>query len=94
MTIELTKEQEALLEKVIASGQFTSAEAFIEHALIAAHAETEVFAKFARAKLAEAQDDIDNGKVRSYTKDTHHELFDDIAKRGKERLKANSNNAE
>jgi hypothetical protein len=36
--------------------------------------------------LQEAQDDVAHGRVRTYNKDNHHELFDDIQRRGMERL--------
>ena len=45
MTIELSREQEVLLEKVLASGQFESAEQFINYSLTNALVENDAFSK-------------------------------------------------
>jgi Arc/MetJ-type ribon-helix-helix transcriptional regulator len=92
MTISLTRGQEARLQKLIDAGKFESAEHFIDYSLHAVDVEGDLleddaFADYVRAKLKEAQDDIDNKQVRRYTKENHHELFDDIKRRGMKRLK-------
>jgi Arc/MetJ-type ribon-helix-helix transcriptional regulator len=91
MTLSLTKDQEAHLQKLVMTGKFDSAEHFVSYALHVAEVEDELFAneefiKRARTALQEAQDDITNRRVRTYKKENHHELFDDIQRRGMERL--------
>jgi Arc/MetJ-type ribon-helix-helix transcriptional regulator len=91
MTISLTKEQEAHLQKLVKTGKFDSAEHFVNYSLYAAEAEDEFFANEAFVKrvkvaLQEAQDDVVQGRVRTSSKDDHQELFDDIQRRGMERL--------
>jgi Arc/MetJ-type ribon-helix-helix transcriptional regulator len=91
MTISLTKEQEAHLQKLVQTGKFNSAEHFVSYSLHVADAEdalfaNEAFVKRVKTALQEAQDDIADGRVHTYTKETHHELFDDIQRRGMERL--------
>jgi Arc/MetJ-type ribon-helix-helix transcriptional regulator len=91
MMLSLTKEQEAHLQKLVTTGKFDSAQHFVSYALYIADVEdalftNEAFIKKARTALQEAQDDIVNGRVRTYSKENHHELFDDIQRRGMERL--------
>jgi Arc/MetJ-type ribon-helix-helix transcriptional regulator len=91
MTISLTKEQEAHLQKLVETGKFNSPEHFVSYSLRTAEAEDELFAsetfvKRVKTALQEARDDIAHGRVRTYSKDNHHELFDDIQRRGMERL--------
>lgn len=63
MTILLTKEQEALLEKAIEQGIFDNPEDFIDQSLTAALSEQEGFALHLRTLLEESKDDIANGRV-------------------------------
>lgn len=63
MTIELTREQEALLEKVLTSGQFESTEDFITYSLTTALVENKAFNDQVRAMLEEAQADKAAGRV-------------------------------
>ena len=63
MTIELNREQEALLEKVLTSGQFESAEEFITYSLTNALVENDAFTDQVRAMLQEAQADKAAGRV-------------------------------
>ena len=93
MTIELSKETEALLEKVLSGGSFETAEQFLRYSLTRTLTEQEIFGdetfnERMRKALAEAQDDIDNGRVRRFTKENHHTLYADVIRRGKERVKA------
>jgi hypothetical protein len=44
------------------------------------------FSNLLRAKLEASEEDIQQGRVRSYNKENLHELFDDVHKRGMERL--------
>ena len=62
MTIELSREQEALLEEILASGQFESAEQFINHSLTNALVE-DAFNDQVSAMLQEAQADKAAGRV-------------------------------
>jgi Arc/MetJ-type ribon-helix-helix transcriptional regulator len=91
MTLSLSKDQEAHLQKLVTMGKFDSAEHFVSYALRVAEVEDELFAneafiKRARTALQEAQDDIANGRIRAYSKENHQELFDDIERKGMERL--------
>jgi Arc/MetJ-type ribon-helix-helix transcriptional regulator len=91
MTISLTKEQEAHLQNLVKTGKFDSAEHFVSYALHTIEAEDELFAseafvKRVNAALQEAREDIAHGRVRTYNKANHQELFDDIQRRGMERL--------
>lgn len=63
MTIELNREQEALLEKVLTSGQFGSAEEFITYSLTHALVESDAFTDQARIMLQAAQADKAAGRV-------------------------------
>ncbi len=63
MTIELNHEQEALLEKVLTSGQFESAEEFITYSLTNALVETDTFNDQVRVMLQEAKADKAAGRV-------------------------------
>ena len=62
MTTELSREQEALLEKILASGQFESAAQFINHSLTNALVE-DAFNDQVSAMLQEAQADKAAGRV-------------------------------
>ena len=91
MTISLTKEQEAHLQNLVKTGKFDSAEHFVSYSLYTAEAEDELFAneafvKWVKAALQEARDDVAHGRVRTYNKTNHQELFDNIQRRGMERL--------
>ncbi len=92
MTISLTKEQEAHLNRLVKEGKFNSAEHFVNYSLHVADVEDtffedEIFVKRVKAALAEAQDDIDNGRVHSFSKEDHQTLIDEVHQRGIERLK-------
>lgn len=92
MTIEISKETESLIEKALASGNFDSAEHVIQYALGRTLTdpdifEDEAFVRRAKAALARSKDDIDNGQVRRFTKENHHELYEDIIRRGEERAR-------
>jgi Arc/MetJ-type ribon-helix-helix transcriptional regulator len=91
MTISLTKEQEAHLQKLVETGKFNSAEHFVSYSLRTAEAEDELFAnetfvRRVKTALQEAQDDVAHGRVHTHNKTNHQELFDDIQRRGMERL--------
>jgi Arc/MetJ-type ribon-helix-helix transcriptional regulator len=93
MTISLTPEQEAYVQRLIDSKQFKSVEHVIDYSLHTLQLEddlydSDAFSNLLRAKLEESEKDIRQGRVRSYSKDNLHELFDDIQKRGMERLEA------
>jgi Arc/MetJ-type ribon-helix-helix transcriptional regulator len=91
MTISLTKEQEAHLQNLVKTGKFDSPEHFVSYALHTIEIEDELFANEAFVKrvkvaLQEAHDDVVRGRVRTYNKGNHQELFDDIQRRGMERV--------
>jgi Arc/MetJ-type ribon-helix-helix transcriptional regulator len=91
MTISLTPEQEAHIQRLIDSKQFKSVQHVIDYSLHTLQLEddlydSDVFSNLLRAKLKESEEDIQHGRVRSYSKENLHELFDDIQRRGMERL--------
>lgn len=91
MTISLTKEQEAHLQNLVKTGKFDSPEHFVSYSLHTAEAEDEFFAneafiKRVKTALQEAREDVAQGRVRTYNKSNHQELFDDIQRRGMKRL--------
>jgi Arc/MetJ-type ribon-helix-helix transcriptional regulator len=91
MTISLTPQQEARLQQLLETKQFKSVEEFIDSSLDAvtvdeAYVESEAFANMVREKVKESQKAVAEGRVKSYTKETLHELTEDIQRRGRERL--------
>lgn len=88
MTLSLTKEQEARLQQLIDAGLLESAEELIDYALGLASEHDDAYNDWLRARLQQAQDDIDEGRVRLYTSTTLHELTEDVKLRGRQRLKA------
>lgn len=78
MTLELNKDQEVLLDRVLDSGQFKDAQGFLDYALTMALMESETFAEAARAMLSEAQADKEAGRV---TKIPHGELLNVLKQR-------------
>jgi Arc/MetJ-type ribon-helix-helix transcriptional regulator len=93
MTISLTPEQEAYVQRLIDSKQFKSVQHVIDYSLHTLQLEddlydSDAFSNLLRAKLDESEEDIRQGRVRRYKKENLHELFDDIQKRGMERLEA------
>jgi Arc/MetJ-type ribon-helix-helix transcriptional regulator len=93
MTISLSKEQEARLQQLIDAGLLESAEELIDYALGVASEQDDAYNDWLRAKLQEAQHDIDQGRIRTYTTDTLHELTEDVKRRGRKRLKASGQQA-
>lgn len=91
MAITLDPKLEACLQRLVESGRFRSLEHFIAYALGAYPAQEALledagFRKRVETALAEAQDDLDAGRVRTFTKENHHELYDEVVRRGEERL--------
>lgn len=91
MTISLTPEQEAYVQRLIDSKQFKSVQHVIDYSLHVLQLEddlydSDAFSNLLRTKLEESEEDIRQGRVRRYKKENLHELFDDIQKRGMERL--------
>ena len=79
--LTLTPEQEAQLQHLIDEGRYSSPEEFLETALTAAHAETDTFAKLARARLTASQADVVAGRV---TEVPRGRLADFIAERNRD----------
>ena len=93
MMIELSPDTEAKLQKVLQSGRFETAEQFIKYSLRTFEneqtaPEDEAYTEHLRGLLAESEQAVKEGRVKAYTTDTHHELFEDIKRRGKERYEA------
>lgn len=68
MTVELSEETESLIEKALASGQFSSAEHAIQYALHSVLSEQEMledraYNDYLRGLLAEAQTDKEAGRI-------------------------------
>ena len=87
MTIELSKETESLIEKALASGQFSSAEHVVQYALHSTLSEQdlqhdEAYNEYLRGLLAEAQADKEAGRVYTVA---HGELQAEIKRRRKTR---------
>lgn len=82
MTIELSKETQALIEKALTSGHFQSAEAVIQYALRSTLAEPELddeaYADYLRGLLMESQNDKETGRVYAVA---HGELHSEIKRR-------------
>lgn len=98
MTISLTPEQEAYVQRLIDSKQFKSVQHVIDYSLHVLQLEddlydSDAFSNLLRTKLEESEEDIRQGRVRRYKKENLHELFDDIQKRGMERLEASRKQA-
>ncbi len=91
MTLELSQETQALLERALASGQFSSADHVIQYALGKAVVEeelpeTEAFVARVKTALAASKKAVAEGRVVEVPKGT---LADLMAERHKERLKNN-----
>ncbi len=85
MTIELSREQEVLLEKILALGQFESAEQFINYSLTNALVDNNAFNDQVRAMLQEAQVDKAAGRVVAISEG---ELVAELNRRKEAREKA------
>jgi Arc/MetJ-type ribon-helix-helix transcriptional regulator len=75
MTISLTPEQEAYVQRLIDSKQFKSVEHVIDYSLHTLQLEddlydSDAFSNLLRAKLEESEEDVRQGRVRSYSKET------------------------
>ena len=93
MTLNISKETEALLEKALASGHFDSAEHAIQYALgrtltEEALAEDEAFGARVKAALIRSEKAKEEGRVRTLSKEEHIELYEDVKRRGEERFRA------
>jgi len=89
MTIELSADTQSLMEQVLASGRFESAEHLLQYSLGRTLTEDDIledegFIKRMKASLARAEEDIKEGRVY---KVPHGELADFLAERNKDRIK-------
>lgn len=87
MTIEISKETEALLQKVMSSGGFDNAEQLLQYSLTRTLSEQDileddVFVSRVKASLGRAETAIKEGRVHSIP---HGKLADTIAERNKDR---------
>jgi len=88
MQIELTGQARETVEKLIAQGQFQSAEEAVEHALNF-YETCQPTIESLRAKIQEGMDDIAAGRVTSYESDEElQDFIEDVKRRGRERLAA------
>lgn len=83
MTIELSKETQALIEKALASGHFQSADQVIEYAIRTTlteqeAADDETYNDYLRGLLAASQKDKEAGRVYAVP---HGELHNEIKRR-------------
>ena len=90
MTIKLSEDTQSLMEKVLASGRFESAEHFLQYSLGRTLTEEDIlededFIKRMKASLARAEEDIKKGRVYNVP---YGELADFIAKRNEYRVKS------
>jgi putative addiction module CopG family antidote len=86
MTLSLTREQETLIKEQISKGRYTSQDAVIDEALSLLQRHEKALEKL-RTEIQEGLDDLAAGRSSSYTKETSHELADEVKRRGRE-LKA------
>jgi antitoxin ParD1/3/4 len=81
MTVSLTKEQERLINELVASGRYQDDAAVLDDALNLLEARERKLAEL-QAELQKGLDDLDHGRYTEYTAETLPKLFEDIKKRG------------
>lgn len=93
MEISISEKLWDRIKQRIDSGDYPSVEAVLTSAMINLeyHDETTIEltdSPEVRAKVAQGVADLKNGRYQTFTKETLHELFDDIKRRGRERRQA------
>jgi putative addiction module CopG family antidote len=87
MTVSLTSEQEALIKEHLSTGRYTSEHEVIGEALALLKQHEKTLEKL-RADIKEGLEDLAQGRYTTYTDETLGDFFEDVKKRGRERLAA------
>jgi antitoxin ParD1/3/4 len=87
MTVSLTREQEALIKEHLSTGRYTSEHEVIGEAL-ALLKQREKALESLRADINKGLEDLEQGRYSTYNDATLGEFFEDVKKRGRERLAA------
>lgn len=87
MTVSLTREQEALIREHLSTGRYASEHEVIGEALALLKHHEKALEKL-RIDINEGLEDLAQGRYTSYNDETLGEFFEDIKKRGRERLAA------
>ncbi len=82
MTVELTREQEQLIERQLKSGRFSDKAEVIAKALALLERHGAAVADV-QADIREGLDDLFSGRSRDYSQDSVRELAEDIKQRGR-----------
>lgn len=91
MNINLNDHFENFIEERIKSGQYNSASEVVRDALRLLEEQEQIRAMKMQALKAEIQkglDDLQQGRYSTYSDETLGEFFEDVKKRGRERLAA------
>jgi putative addiction module CopG family antidote len=87
MTVSLTREQEALIKEHLSTGRYASEDEVIGEALTLLQHHEKTLEKL-RADVREGTKDLEQGRYSTYTDETLGDFFEDVKKRGRERLAA------
>jgi antitoxin ParD1/3/4 len=87
MEVHLTPEQQAFIEESVREGRFASSDDAVRQAVTLLKARELELAE-TRTFVGQGVDDLDAGRYEEYTDETLHEMFDDIKRRGLQRLAA------
>lgn len=87
MTVLLTREQEALIKEHLSTGRYASEDEVIGEALALLKHHEKTLEKL-HADINEGLEDLAQGRYITYTDETLGEFFEDVKKRGRERLAA------
>jgi antitoxin ParD1/3/4 len=90
MILSLNEKQERLVNELVASGRYQDAAAVLDDALKLLEAGEKKLAEL-RSELQKGMDDLESGRFTTYTKETSPQLFEDVKRRGRERLAAKQN---
>ena len=84
MNVSLTPELERLVQRKVKSGEYQTASEVIREGLRLIKERDKQ--AWLRAEIQKAIDEIDRGEYTEYTEENLHELFEDVKRRGRERL--------
>lgn len=90
MILSLNEKQERLVNELVASGRYQDDAAVLDDALKLLEAREKKLAEL-RSELQKGMDDLESGRFTTYTKETSPQLFEDVKRRGRERLAAKQN---
>ena len=91
MDISISEKLWARIKQKVDCGYYPSVEIVLENAMFhldEADEAASIDSPEIRAKVQAGIDDLRNGRYTVYTKETLHELFEDIKRRGRERRKS------